>query len=260
MKKISKLLGVLLVGLVFGVTNVYADAVVTVKNTEFICGSGTGIDPTNYVLKPGGETTCTVYVTPNADLAASVNNKLFAGQIIESEYLTVSNVKANTAAGFIDSTSRGENVTVLTNTTTGGETYKTFTLEYSGTLTADTQIQVMSLTLKLSADAANLLETQSCGQLCFAGSLYDSQLVKGYSDYDGTVETRGYCSAPTINLKTCTGDDCGTTNTDTPKTEENKTENPKTGDFMDYCLVGGIACVALVGIISASKKKKFYNV
>jgi len=259
MKKLSKLLGVLLVGLVFGVTNVYADAVVTVKNTEVICGSGTGIDPTDYTLKPGGETICTVYVTPNADLAASVNSKLFSAQIIESEYLTVSNVVANSAAGFTNA-SGGTSVDLEEKTTTGGEKYKTFVLYYNGTLTADTQVQVLSFTLKLSADAANLLETQSCGQMCFAGSLYDTQLVKGYSDYDGTVDTRGYCSAPTINLDPCTGDDCGTTNTDTPKTKENKTENPKTGDFMDYCLVGGIACVALVGIISASKKKKFYNV
>lgn len=266
MKKFSKLLGVLLMGLVASTGVVYADDTSSsstsdsvnnnaVNTTSGTNGSTSATQDSSSIpwvattwkceadeLKPGSETTCTLSVTPNAALAASTNTKILSVKIVESEYLTIGdNITVSSSSGFtITKSSDGKDFTEYP--AAGSElAYKQINLTYPATssLTADKAIEVFSFTVKLSKDAETKLSAGDiCGNLCIYGVFYDSNNVKTISTDNGS------CFMPKVILETCTGTDC----------------NPTTGEFTNYIVIGTVSAVALVGLAVASKKKKFYNV
>lgn len=228
MKRMNKLFAALLVGAIgiFGINVVKADD----ASDATAAGAKAYIKCDDSQLAPGGVTTCYVIVTPNAALAASTSastTKTVILYVSQSEYLTLSNIKDNT------------NFKTLTNNPNGSEKDRVITGSYTGALTANQEITLMSFTLTLSKDAENV-NAEKCGQLCLTGGMFDSNTTNITAGDTGNK----FCPNIVIVKKTCTGEGC----------------NPQTGEFMNYAIIAGVCTVALVAVVATSRKKKFYTV
>jgi len=215
MKKMNKILAAVLVGFIgVGVAHAQTSATLTCEDLKLV---------------PGASTICTVKITPDATAASSTTpTKTFIASIAQSQYLTMSDVKVNTTAGFSNLKEQTDSTNALTNI---------ISLDYTGTVTADKEIEVFSFKMTLSKEAENLPDG-NCGQLCLSSALFDSNSVTLGDD------GKPYCPNFSINKPTCVGEDC----------------NPTTGEFMNYAIIAGVCVVALAAIVIVSKKNKFYNV
>lgn len=165
-------------------------------------------------IRPGESTVCTVTATHDEQ----VTNAIFS--IATSEYLSMSNIQANTAAGWTQDTT--------------ATSYYSFN---NPGIDASAGVQVFSFTLTLSTEAKNLPEG-NCGQLCISTLLFNQTTPADLPD-------SGVCFGPTVDKSECTEEDCPT---------------PDTGAFANYAILGGVSLVALVAIIAVSRKKKFYRI
>ena len=152
-----------------------------------------------------------------------------------SEHLAISNVKAGAAAGW----------SVDASTTSGNKYGFKATNSTVGTTTGSRQMFSFTLTLKDSAK--KLSAGESCGNICISAATFTPV---GGSSVSWTKSNLGTCYAPTYVV--CQGSGC----TPAPSTPE----NPKTGEFTDYVLIGGVVVVALIAIIIARKGNKFFEV
>lgn len=238
MKKINKLIATLLVGVVgvLGIGTVYADEPSsggTSSTTSFDGGKVT-VDCEKYDLAVGASTTCTVYVTPTKELAAFSEEKQVIINMVQSQYITINNIKVNTAGGFAAKSSLD----------TSDKTIKShsFELTHTGTLTESKKTEILSFTLKLE-EAAKNLSIDECGELCVTGAVFNMNTTK----VKGTItvgDNGKACPNLIITEQKCEGSGC----------------NPETGEFMNYAVIAGVAGVALVVIAVVTRKKKFYTV
>ena len=130
-------------------------------------------------IQVGESTTCTVSATSTLDKLTKASITLTT-----SQYLSISNVKANTAAGWQADSA---------NTTS---TNYVFTAINSDTgITAGTT-QVFSFTVTLLDSAKNLSAGDSCGQICIGGAAYNDMAL---SSIDQTAA--GTCFSPIIYVK-----------------------------------------------------------
>ena len=175
-------------------------------------------------LKPGESTICTVTGQTSQTSLTS-----FAATIENSKYLKISNINANTGWSIdADKT----NITEKADKT--GQT-GVYTFNYSGTVTADTPMQIFSFTLTLLEEAKNLPDGD-CGKLCLNYAFFNG---------GGTVISNPVCMEPVITIDECTEADCPT---------------PDTGAFMNYAVIAGVSLVALIAILAVNKNKKFYRI
>ena len=237
MKKINKLMATLLIGVVgvMGIGTVYADEPNTSGNGSNASGSNNAtnvaaslvtVDCNSTTLAVGASTLCTVYVKPNATLAANTATKSVIINASQSKYLTMSDIKVNN--GFTLVSEDIKDKTLAKNT---------ITLTYSGSnLKENEKTAIFSFNLKLEEEAANIKDGD-CGQICITGAVFDSDTAKVGDDGKA-------CPNIIITKQTCEGKDC----------------NPDTGEFMNYAIIAGIASVALITIVISTRKKKFYTV
>ncbi len=174
----------------------------------------------------GESTVCTVYGTvyftdaSNAPSATTVT-------ISPSDYLTISNVTANTSSGFTKPTETKTN---------SGITYALSNSTASSTITSGTKFAILSFTATLSQEAKNLSSTDNCAQICISGASFNGLAL--------TSGNYGTCFNPSVTITDCTGSNC----------------NANTGAFLNYALIGTGAVVALVAIVVARKNNKFYKI
>ena len=166
-------------------------------------------------IRPGESTVCTVKATHSEQ----VKNAIFS--IDTSEYLSMSDIKANTAGGWVQDA--------------GNTAYYSFS--NSAGIDATAGVEVFSFTLNLSTEAKNLPEG-NCGQLCISTLLFNQTTP-------ANLPESGVCFGPTVDKSECTEEDCPT---------------PDTGAFANYAVLGGVSLVALLAILIVSKKNKFYRV
>lgn len=166
-------------------------------------------------VKVGESANCLVSISANAPLSA-VTIKLSA-----SEHLGISNVVANTKAGWTASASG-----------TSGNTYS------FNNSTGSTGGELFSFTVTLLESAKQLSEGDSCGQICIVEALFDGNQIAGITQGTGT------CFAPNITVEQCVGENC----------------NPKTGSFMNYIIIGAVTIIAIAAVVIARKSSKFYRV
>ena len=165
-------------------------------------------------IRPRESTVCTVTATHDEQ----VTNAIFS--IATSEYLSMSNIQANTAAGWTQDT-----------TATSYYSFNNAGIDISA------GSEIFSFTLTLSTEAKNLPEG-NCGQLCISTVLFNQSTPADLPD-------SGVCFGPTVDKSECTEEDCPT---------------PDTGAFANYAVLGGVSLVALIAIIAVSRKNKFYRV
>ena len=168
-------------------------------------------------LKIGESTNC--YVKINSE------STIHAAQITlsTSEYLKVSNVKANTASGWTGANLTGPNYT------------------FNSTAGSTGPSQLFSFDITLTDGAKKLSAGDDCGQLCISGYLFD-----GVGDQNLTKST-GICFSPTVVEEKCIGSGCNPT-------------NPNTGEFMNYVIIGGVALIAVAAVVIAKKSNKFFKI
>lgn len=171
-------------------------------------------------IKIGEAANCVVELT---GLEANVSATTIA--LSTSEYLDITNVTANTAAGWSASTSG-------TNAANGEYAFN----NANGVSGAKTQ--VFSFNVTLNEGAKNLSEGDSCGQLCISAVTLDGERLTGI------IQGTGTCFAPTVVIEECVGESC----------------NPQTGTFMNYMIIVGIGAIAIVGILISRKTNKFYKI
>jgi hypothetical protein len=215
---IKKLLSLAIVGVitVFGV-NANVKAADT-NNVSLSC--------TNTTINIGESTVCTVYGTAYFTDATNAPSAVIVS-ITPSDYLTISNVTANTSSGFTKPTE--------TKTSTG-ITYSLSNSTASSTITSGTKFAILSFTATLSQEAKNLSSTDDCAQICISGATFN-----GFALTSGNY---GTCYNPSVTITDCVGSSC----------------NAKTGAFLNYALIGTGAAVALVAIVVARKNNKFYKI
>lgn len=244
MKKINKLMATLLIGVVgvMGIGTVYADEPNTSgngsnasgsnSNQQTLAGGKVTVDCEKYDLAVGASTTCTVYITPTAGLAAITYAKDVFITMSQSKYITINELNANTTNGY-SLTSDGN----ISDRTLASHKIQ---LKHTGTLTEGKKTEIMSFRLKLE-EAAKGLTAGQCGQLCVDGAEFDTNTIKATL----TVGDSGKaCPNIIITEQKCEGKDC----------------NPDTGAFMNYAIIAGVASVALITIVISTRKKKFYTV
>lgn len=200
MKNFKRLLFGLLVSVLYlGSVNAESTATITCEDTY---------------IRPGESTVCTVKATHDEQ----VKNAIFS--IATSEYLTMTDIKANTAAGWTQDT-----------TATGYYSFNNAGADISA------GAEIFSFTLNLSTEAKNLPEG-NCGQICISTLLFNQTTPAELPD-------SGVCFGPTVDKSECTEEDCPT---------------PDTGAFANYAILGGVSLAALIAIIAVSRKNKFYRV
>ena len=166
-------------------------------------------------LKKGESTTCTITAQGFTDNITSFTAE------ISSNYLTMSNPIANTAAGFANN---GSTNTVINFTRTGEA--------ISGS------VSVGSFTMTLSENAQDI-GNGTCGSFCLKNVRVNNTPVDNANE-----SSEGICIEPDFVVEECVGEEC----------------DPNTGAFASYALLGGGALVALVVIMVVRKNSKFYNV
>ncbi len=200
MKNFKKLLFGLLVSVLYlGSVNAESTASITCEDTY---------------IKPGESTVCTVKASHDEEVKSAIFS------IATSEYLTMSDIKANTAAGWSYDT-----------------TQTNYYLFNNAGADISAGAEIFSFTLNLSTEAKNLPEG-NCGQICISTLLFNQTTPV-------TLPDSGVCFGPTVDKDECTEEDCPT---------------PDTGAFANYALLGGVSLVALIAIIAVSRKNKFYRV
>ena len=166
-------------------------------------------------LRKGESTTCNINAAGFTEAITSFTAE------VESNYLIVSDIKANETIGMKDNGSTGTMIN-FANTSMNTAT--------SGVLGA--------FTLTLSENAQDIGDG-TCGSLCLKNVRVNGSFV---DNFDETAS--GICKAPGFIEEVCEGEEC----------------DPNTGAFTSYLLLGGGAAVALVAIIMVRKNSKFYNV
>lgn len=217
--KIKKLLGIAIVGMiaVFGAgANVKA---ASTNNVSLSC--------TKTSINIGESTVCTVYGTAYFDGTTTQAPSAITVTVSPSEYLTISNVTANTTLGF---------TTPSSTTADAGTTYSLSNSKASTSITSGTKFEIMSFTATLSQEAKNLSSTDNCAEICISAATFNGLAL--------TAGNYGTCYNPSVTVTDCVGDSC----------------NAKTGAFLNYTLIGLGSCAALVAIIVARKNNKFYRI
>ncbi|MBR1416511.1 MAG: hypothetical protein IJ572_01675 [Bacilli bacterium] len=185
--------------------------------------NGVNLSCEKSTIQIGESTTCTVSITSDATINAT------AITLSTSEYLDVSGIIANTAAGWTAS---------ATGTSAANGLYA-----FNSTTGSVGLSEVFSFNVTLNQSASNLSEGDSCGQLCISAATFDGTALQGI------IEGTGTCFAPVIVVPTCQGSEC-----------DPKTPNPETGDFMNYVIIIGTAVIAIVAVVIARRSSKFYRV
>lgn len=166
----------------------------------------------------GESTNCTVSFTSNVGISTATIS------LDTSETLDVSNVKANTTAGWAESTSgtsKSAGIYAFNNSNT----------------TKPTSGQIFSFTITLNSKAAEILKKgESCGQLCINGAEFDGAKLTN-------VKGTGTCFAPTVVDEPCEGPDC----------------NPETGSFANYAIIAASIIIAGAAVVVARKSAKFFR-
>lgn len=171
-------------------------------------------------LKIGETTNCTV------NLTTDVKANYITVEMSPSEYLDISAVTANAAAGWT-ADSAG----------TDKAKYK-FSFESSLGVTGSKELFSFNLTLKETV-RGKLSEGDVCGNLC----LSKFELNKSGSSIPVEGGVRGTCYGPALVIEN----------------EPANPENPKTGEFMNYAIIAGVGVIAVAGVIIARKSTKFYR-
>lgn len=176
-------------------------------------------------IKIGDSTTCTIYGTidfaseDDAPSAATIT-------LSTSEYLNISNVKANSTAGW-------------TNTTSASSTGTTYSFSNSSAatkITSGKEFEIMSFTATLDQAAKNLASYDDCARLCIGGATFNGASL--------STASLGTCYSPVVTPDTCEGASC----------------NAETGAFLNYSLVLVGAAVAVCAIIVSRRNSKFYRI
>ena len=168
-------------------------------------------------IKIGETANCTVSLT---GIESSISATTIT--LSTSEYLDITNVTANTAAGWSQSTAG-----------------TTSTTEYAfNSASGSMGGQVFSFNVTLNEGAKNLSEGDSCGQLCISAVTLDGERLAGI------IQGTGTCFAPTVVIEECVGESC----------------NPQTGTFMNYIIIVAVGAIAIAGILIARRSSKFYRV
>ena len=176
-------------------------------------------------IKIGDSTTCTIYGTvdftseDDAPSAATIT-------LSTSEYLKISNVKANSTAGWTNTTSASSS----------GTTYSFSNSAAATKITSGKEFEIMSFTATLDQAAKNLASYDDCARLCIGGATFNGASVSNAS--------LGTCYNPTVTSEQCVGASC----------------NAETGAFLNYSLVLVGSAVAVCAIIVSRKNSKFYRV
>ena len=215
--KLKKLCSVLIVGLVASIT--LAPKALAANTVRLSCAKTQ--------INIGDSTTCTVYgnVTfESEDAAPSAATITFS----HTKYLNISNVKANSTAGW-------------TNTTSSSATSGTYSFSNSSAatkITSGTEFEIMSFSLTVDQAAKNLASTDECGDLCISAATFNGSTLLG--------SNIGSCFKPQIGKEEekCVGASC----------------NAETGAFLNYSLVIVGAAVAVCAIIVSKKNSKFYRI
>ena len=177
-------------------------------------------------IKIGESTVCTVVATnyfttaTDAPSAATVT-------ISPSKYLTVSAVTSNSTLGWAKTNETSSN---------GETTYSFSNSNASSNITTGKQYALMSFTVTLNQEAKTLTDTTNCAQICISGATFNGNIL--------TSESFGTCPNPTAVIEDCTGSEC----------------SAKTGAFLNYSLLCGGAFIALIAILVARKRNKFYRI
>lgn len=124
----------------------------------------------------GESTTCSVKL--NAEVVVNTSTI----ELSSSEYLDISNVKPNEAAGWKLSTANNATAGKYVFNNESGKTGEIF-----------------SFTITLNSKAKALGENDDCGQLCIA-----SATINGTA----AIKDTGTCYSPTIIEEECVGEDC----------------------------------------------------
>ena len=217
--KIKKLMGFVIIGVIaiFGAeSNVRA---ADTNNVSLSC--------TKTTINIGESTVCTVYGTAIFDGTTTTAPSAVTVTISPSEYLTISNVTANTSIGF---------TTPSSTTADAGITYTLSNTKASTTITSGTQFEILSFTATLSQEAKNLSNTDNCARLCISAATFNGLAL--------TDVNNGTCYNPAVTVTDCVGDSC----------------NANTGAFLNYALICLGSCAALVAIIVARRNNKFYKI
>ena len=187
--------------------------------TAFVSAeNGVSLKCDNNQIKIGQTTNCVVSITTDSAVSATTIT------LDTSEYLDVTNITANSSAGWTASTT-GTNAT-------------THEYAFNNTTGSTGTAQVFSFNVTLNEGAKNLSEGDSCGQLCISAVTFDGAKLAG------VLQGTGTCFAPTVVVEQCVGENC----------------NPKTGAFANYIIIGVVAIVALGTILVVRKSNKFYRV
>ena len=142
--------------------------------------------------------------------------------ISAGQHLAISDPKANTSAGWTASSVASTDGSYSFNNTTGV-----------------TSGQVFSFKVTLKDSAKQLSAGDSCGELCISSAKFnDMQLTVS----KGT----GTCFIPTYVVEECPNGKC--------------TENPKTGEFLNYAIIGGVLVIGVAAVVVARKNTKFFRI
>lgn len=172
-------------------------------------------------IKIGESSNCVVYVESNAAISEA-KITLSASEHLGIKYLGVvgSTVKPNSAAGWSLYNISGDEYT------------------FKNSIGSTGKSELFAFNVTLLDSAKNLSETDDCGQLCIKAASFDGNVIGPLVDGSGT------CFQPVIIEESCVGEDC----------------NPKTGDFMNYVVIGVVGVFAIAAIVIARKSAKFYRV
>lgn len=211
----KKLCSYLIIGLI--ATFVVAPKAFAANSVRLAC--------TKTQIEIGGSTTCTVYGTvdfTSEDNAPSAATVTFS----HTEYLKISNIKANATAGW-------------TNTTSSAATSDTYSFSNSTAatkITSGKEFEIMSFTATLDQAAKNLASYDDCANLCISAATFNGSSV--------LASNTGTCYNPSVAVEECVGAKC----------------NAETGAFLNYSLIIVGGAVAVCAIIISNKKSKFYRI
>ena len=158
-------------------------------------------------------------------ITSDVTVKSVAVKLDSSKYLEIGNIKANSM--WTQSSSSSTSGQYVFNSATS-----------SGVPAGE--YELFSFTLKLNASVQEIKDADyNCGELCISAAQFNGNPLT-------ISEGTGTCFAPIVEVEDCVGDSCKS--------------NPKTGAFTNYVLVGLAIAAALVAIIVARRKNKFFRV
>ena len=180
-------------------------------------------------IEIGGSTNCTVYGTvdftseENAPSAATIT-------FSHTEYLKISNIQANSTAGWINTTSAAAS----------NSTYSFSNSAAATKITSGKEFEIMSFTATLDQAAKNLASYDDCANLCISAATFNGSSV--------LAQNIGTCFNPTVTTvstpEECVGASC----------------NAETGAFLNYSLVIVGSLVAVCAIIVSKKNSKFFRI